>query len=74
MTSIHAIRNVLTLVIVGWNAHAMEKPVWGSPGAIDRARARLLAPHYPAAVSVIFDEILEQRAAEHGSDLRLVGE
>ena len=72
--SIHAIRNVLMLVIVGWNAYAMEKPVWGSPGAIDRARARLLAPHYPTAVSVIFEEILEQRAAKHGSDLRLVGE
>ena len=52
----------------------MEKPIWGSPGAIDRARARFEDSHYPEGVRVLFDDILEERAELHGDDLRLVGE
>ena len=72
--SMPGIRNVLTLVIVAWNAYAMEHPAWGDKGAIATARERVRAPHYPPEVATLFDAMLERRASEYATDLRLVDE
>jgi hypothetical protein len=69
-----ALRELFTVAVAVWNAHALAMPAWGDPSALERVRAHLRGPDAPLHHAHVFTVLSDRREALFADDPRFVRE